>query len=50
MDGSINLFRSSESQTQYFVAYDATMQLWPGPHESPFENVALDKCILFLMY
>lgn len=50
MDGPINLFRSSESQAQYLVAFDATIQLWPVPHESRFENVPLDKCILFLMY
>jgi pimeloyl-ACP methyl ester carboxylesterase len=36
MDSPINLFKTSKGQAQYFVAYDATMQLLPVPHESRF--------------
>jgi pimeloyl-ACP methyl ester carboxylesterase len=34
MDGSINLFKTSKGQAQYYAAYDAAMHLWPVPYES----------------
>jgi pimeloyl-ACP methyl ester carboxylesterase len=36
MDIPIDLFKTSKGQAQYFAAYDATLELWPVPHESRF--------------
>jgi pimeloyl-ACP methyl ester carboxylesterase len=36
MDSSINLFKTSKGQAQYFAAYDAALELWPVKHESRF--------------
>lgn len=34
MNKSINLFKSSKGQAQYFACYDAAMRLWPVSYES----------------
>ncbi len=36
MDSSINLFKTSKGQAQYFAAYAAALELWPVKHESRF--------------
>ncbi len=36
MDNPISLFKSTKGQTQYFTAYDASLNLWPVSHKSRF--------------
>jgi pimeloyl-ACP methyl ester carboxylesterase len=40
MESPIQLFKTPRGQTEYFQAYEATLQQWPVPHESRFVTTA----------